>query len=250
LHFRAGQRATLLSLGYEIPGGILKPVIDKQHKRFSLSICLLALIKDARGEVAKKVSQEVPFSGALTGLESFARDAIIETQPFILAPGRYTIESAVVSLGDNRASTMRTSLFVPGPAPLGVSDLVLVNSLEQQPRKEDARQFDPLVSSLGKIRPELDPRLVAGSRAQIPIYFQVYANPAAPQPQVDVVITRDGTAPRTLSPNLLPAVAAGEQPYYAALDIGQLTPGNYVLRVTARQAGTSAEESLALEVAN
>jgi len=248
LRFRSGDAATLMSLGYQVDGSDLKPAVDTPHKQFDLRICFLSLIKDQNGEVVKKVSHEVPFSGPLAALKSFHLGTVIETQPFVLPPGRYTVESAVAAGEQNAASTVRTSLIVPARTALDVSNLVLVNSLEQV-RQEDTRQFDPLVTPLGRIRPELDPRLAVTPGTKMVMYFQVYGNPAAPQPRIAVEMERDGIAAGSLAAKPLPPLSEGVLPYFTEIDVGALAPGSYVAQVSVEQGGPTVRQSLAFQVA-
>jgi hypothetical protein len=248
LRFRSGANATLFSLAYEIAGRDLKPNIDTQHKRFDLQVCFFSLIRNEQGEVVGTVSQKAPFSGPLADLESFTRDTIVETQPFILPPGRYTVESAVVSIEQNAASTARTSLLVPRRAALDLSDLVLVNGVEKT-SQDNSRRFDPLESELGQIKPELNPLIAVHPGMKLALYFQVYASAGA-QPRIEMELKRDGIATGTLAPKPLPVPAPGVLPYFTPLDVGQLSPGSYVVEVTARQGSGMAHQSLAFEVAS
>jgi hypothetical protein len=100
-----------------------------------------------------------------------------------LAPGRYTVEAAVVDHEGNRASTSVLQIDNREQTGVGLSDLTLVRRLETLSRQPDAA--DPFEYTGERVLPFVTTDMVAGMRPFV--YFVVYPEPGnAAKPELRV----------------------------------------------------------------
>jgi VWFA-related protein len=226
-------------LTFEAPGASFKAepaAVAGSHK---VHLSLLALVKDAGGQIVDKFSVDAPFEIPDANLAAARASAITYTHPVSLPPGRYTVESAVVDRLGRSGSTYVTQLEIPPPRPgLALSSIVLVQRVE--PAGSGAGQPDPLVFQGKRVAPTLATTLPADSQPYV--YFVVYpdrANPAPPDIEVEFLVGGKVLARQTAA--LPPADASGAVPMLVA---AAARPGDCELRIRARQGAESASESL------
>jgi hypothetical protein len=86
---------------------------DKQTAKLRSHISLLAVVKDADGQVAAKVSRDLANDIPADKFDSFTRGDLTFAQPLLLAPGRYTVETAVVDRENGAASASAWPWWCP-----------------------------------------------------------------------------------------------------------------------------------------
>ena len=94
------------------------------HKH-RLHASLLALVKDAQGQIVERVSKDVPSEVSDDRLAAVQVELMTYQHAVNLPPGHYTVEAAVVDHESNRASTSVTQIDNPGQRGVGLSDLAL-----------------------------------------------------------------------------------------------------------------------------
>jgi VWFA-related protein len=240
----------------EIPIANLSVVTSKEANKYDAHVSFLVLIKDPEGKPVRKATRDVPYAGPLDLLPQFQMGKFIYDDHFPLAPGRYTMEAAIVDRIDNRVSVRRSTFVVPAPrAGVALSNLILVRRVDTNPGEErslgpeDDRGPDPLRFTGGKVLPTLDSELTAGDGAQLTLYFNVTPLPGnGGKPELNLEFYNDGKLVARSPVTLDRPEADGRFPYLAVSDVSKLNPGDYEVRVVARQGNTAAEERLNFQV--
>jgi len=241
--FRETGARTQYSIAFEMPISNLTATPEPLAKEHLLHASLLALVKNAQGQIVDRVSKDVPSEVSDDRLAGVRSEIMTYQHAVSLAPGHYSVEAAIVDQRGNRASTRVIEIENREQQGLGLSDLALVRRLEDWSGPRDAA--DPFEYPGKRVLPFVTTDLFAGARPFV--YFVVYpekGDRAAPRLQVQllknrrVVATRKSTLPPPDSSGAVPMVIAGSD-----------KPGSYEVRITARQGRASVERSLGYTIA-
>jgi len=245
LPFRAARSAVQYSMVFQVPMQNMSYREDKQTAKLRTHISLLAVVKDAEGQVAAKVSRDLANDIPADKFEAFARGDLTFAQPLLLPPGRYTVETAVVDRENGAASVKRMALVVSDQPGVGLSELVTVRRVDpfDVPRDGGRNPADPLHFAGGKVTPSLDAVYPAGT--EIPLYMVVYPAQAGGAARLSIEVLQDGKQVSSASPELPPADSTGAIPFMSGI---QPAPGQYEIKVTARQGASAASRMIALRV--
>ncbi|MGA2183422.1 MAG: VWA domain-containing protein [Bryobacteraceae bacterium] len=240
--FRPEGAATQYTLAFEVPAANLTATALTQAKKQRLHVALLALVKDANGQVVDKISQDFPFEFPENQMPAVRADAIRYSRPVKLAPGHYSMETAIVDRESNRTTTDTIEFDNPAHKGLGMSSILLVQSV--QPLTAKADPADPLEFEHKRVSPELVTDLKPG--AQPYVYFVVYPDKAnAEKPSIQVEVLNNGKSLAKQTTTLPAADATGAIPMVV---IAPRQPGRCELKITAMQGGESVERRLAYTV--
>jgi hypothetical protein len=191
------------------------------------------------GEVAAKLSRDLPFQASADKLEAFRAGYVSVTLPVSLTPGRYTVETAVVDQLAVAAAAHRSVLFVPSGVDFSLSDLLLVRRAEPGTAQPDS--MGPLELSGRKITPALDGSMPYDSKGNVALYFVAY--PAAysgeqAKPEIRMEVMRDGKLAGSFVQPVEPGNKPGDPiPCFVTIPMEKLSPGNYEFTVTMKQGG-------------
>jgi hypothetical protein len=110
-----------------------------------------------------------------------------------LAPGHYTLETAVLDRDGEKVSTRKMAFFVPAPTDGPVlSSLSLIRRVEPATESRDAG--DPFVFSGGKVTPMLSNVIPRGPESMVAMYFVLYPNHSITQtPELEIDLMRMGS---------------------------------------------------------
>lgn len=236
----------------EIPIRNLSVAKNAPANSYDAHVSFLVFIKDANGKPVRKATRDVPYAGPLDLLPQFQEGNFIYDDHFPLAPGRYTMEAAIIDRIDNRVSVHRSAFVIPGARPgVGLSNLILVRRIDTNPPPEkslgpeDDRGPDPLRFPGGKVLPTLNNEIQGGDDAKLSLYFHVTPlGTLAEQPTLTLEFYREGDLVARAPAELDRPGPDGRIPYLAVSDVSKLNPGEYELRVVARQGQTAAEERM------
>jgi len=229
-------------MGFDLDTANLPVPVDEKTHKARVHATFLALIKDTRGQIVGKVSQELDREVPEDKVEQFRRGKVIFTSPFEVPAGRYTIEVAATDPDSNRASTKRLSLVVPKPGTPVVSDLAVVREIEPLEGLRDPG--NPLEFAGGKVVPGLSEEGKADRETAV--FFVVYPEATAvAKPVVTVEILREG---KTVSKTQPEPGAPDEVKSLPMISSVRLPAGDYVARVTVEQGGRRSQESIPLSV--
>jgi len=245
LPFRSTRSAVQYSIVFQVPMQNLSYREDKQTAKLRSHVSMLALVKDSDGQVAAKVSRDLANDIPADKFDAFTRGDLTFAQPLLLAPGRYTVETSVVDRESGAASVKRMALVASDRPGIGLSELVPVRRVEpfDVPVDGGRNPADPLHFAAGKVTPSLDGAYPAGS--DIPLFVVVYPEPTGAPPRLTIEVLRDGKVVSQTSPDLPAPDPTGAIPLMSSI---QPAPGDYEVKVTARQSASAATRMIALRV--
>jgi len=94
---------------------------DEVKRVYQTHFSVLALVKDEQGSVVRKLSQDIPRQGPLDKLDAFKMGHFIYSQYAPLAPGRYTLETAVTDRNTGHISAKKSTILIPPASSIGTT---------------------------------------------------------------------------------------------------------------------------------
>ena len=239
-HFRKDDAKANATLAFELPSAKLGATADPARKLHKFQISLLALVRDANGEVVDKYSLEKPYFIADANLAAVRADQLTYTHGLDLPPGKYTVDAAVVDHEGAQATSQTGSFEIPAPPKgLAISSLAMVEHLDPGGAQPDAA--DPFTFQGKHVVPMEQAEV--GPATKHCVYFVVYQYNSNPEkPKIHVEFKNGGQVFADQTVALPEADASGA----IAMFVGAATrPGNCELRITAMQGDQSATEQIA-----
>ncbi|MGA2737386.1 MAG: VWA domain-containing protein [Bryobacteraceae bacterium] len=240
--FREAGGTAQYAIAFEMPISNLTAAPGPLAKTHALHASLLAVVKDAQGQIVDRVSKDVPSVVSDDRLGAIQVELMTYEHAVSLAPGQYTVETAVVDHEGNRASTGILHIDNRERRGVGLSDLTLVRRLERLGPPPDPA--DPFEYTGKRVLPFVATHLFSGA---IPfVYMVIYPEPGnAVAPDLSVRLLKNGRLLTTIHPALPPAEDSGAIPMVIE---PTSKPGNYEVRATVAQGGSSIERSLSYTV--
>lgn len=239
-HFQNDGAQAHGTLAFELPGGKLGSTPSPAQKVHKFEVSLLALIRDANGDVVDKFSVDRPYyiqdanlaAARATPLPPF-------THTVDLAPGRYTVDTAVVDREGSQASAETAQFEVPAsPKGVGISSLIVVQEVDAADAKADAG--DPLIFKGKHVVPMVEPTVNPAQKRYV--YFVVYPDKSnTEKPKIHVAFKTGGQVFAESTADLPAPDATGTIPMFVA---AATRPGNCELEITALQGKESATEHI------
>ncbi len=229
----------------ELCAAALTASLDPATQSRKLHLQLLALVKNSSGAVVDRFGLDAPYQIAGARFGTARASLLTYTQPLSLAPGRYTVETALLDREGARASASVSEFEVctPHDGGPGLSSLVLVQSVQSSAGQ--APSSDPLVFEGKRVVPRLDKALPPGAKSLV--YFVVYPDLTnTGQPRIEVEFLAGGRSLAKQAADLPPAGESGAIPMIIE---AAARPGTCTLRITARQGSLSTTQSIDYEVA-
>ena len=246
--FRPAAAGVEDDLAFELPAGVFTATPVPGQNRHRLHVSLIALVKDASGQVVDEFSRDVPIDVPDQTLGRMRSSTIPLNHAVQLPPGRYTLETAVVDEEASRTSVSELPFESPAPKAPGLSSVVLAQQVQTIAGPVDAS--DPFEFSSGSHATRVVPELASSlsTEAQPLAYFVVYPDKSnRAEPKIEVQSLADGQVVATRTVDLPPAQPGAPIPLVIH---APAHPGNCELRVTAVQGGSrSATESLVYKIA-
>jgi VWFA-related protein len=184
--FRDSQSA----LTFELPGTSLFATPHSDRQTHALHASLLSLVKDSSGQVVDKYSIDAPYEIPDANLKAMLSGAVTYTHPVNLAPGHYTVETAVIDREGGRTSTNTMQFDSPEPrGGIALSSVMLIQRLD--PAAGPADGSDPLVVQGKRLVPFLASTLAADAKPYV--YFAIYPDKARTEkPKLHVEFQAEG----------------------------------------------------------
>jgi VWFA-related protein len=237
LRFKPLNDGYHFEMSFDLPVAGLTTAVDQKTHKARVHAEFLALLKDAGGQVVAKVSRQIDREVPAADLEKFRRGEMILTMPFEASPGNYTVDAVAVDPEANHASTKRIHLAVPQPGKYGISNVMVVRSI--QPLSAPRDPGYPLEFAGGKVTPALDQS--ASVSAGIALFFVIYPDRETPgKPRVTVEFFRDGKGIAISKPDV---GSPDEVNSFPMLQFAKLPAGDYVARVTVEHGASISVES-------
>ena len=217
------------------------------NKTAIVNATLLAIVRDATGEIVQKFSKEFNVQVDADKVEAYKAGNLLQTFRAELAPGAYTLETAVMDRKANKIGVKKSALKVPAASTkLSLSDIVVV-------RRADALKDNEILDAFyfpgGKVVPTLADTLKGGPGNVLPFYFSVYVDPAVQTaPKLTMSFYKEGQFLGAAEAPLPAPEKSGRIPYIANLPADRFAPGNYEIKVGVAQGGETAEQKIDFKV--
>ncbi len=233
LQFRPGTESSDFAVTYEVPVSGMTATPDPARKSHHIHVSLVALVKDSKGQVVDRFSQDQPYEIPDDRLAGLQTTSIPYSHLLSLPPGRYTVDTAIIDLEGSRASTNSVAIENSEGKGVGLSSVMLVKELEPATGQPD--MADPFRVGNNRVTPELSNVVKAGIKPFI--YFVVYRDKASAEtPRVEIQFLRDGQVQARRSLDVPPPDATGASPMMIS-SVAQ--PGDCELKITATQGAQS-----------
>jgi hypothetical protein len=242
--FRESGGQGQYAIAFEMPISNLAATPDAAGHKRRLHASLLALVKNADGEIVDRVSKDVPSEVTDDRWDTVRVELMTYQHAVNLPPGRYTVETAVVDHEGNRASTGMVEIENRPEGGIGLSDLTLVRRIEDLTAPLDPA--DPFEYANKRVLPFVTTHLLPGAKPFA--YFVIYPQPgSAARMVLRVHLLKDGRPLTTLRPDVsAPDASAGYIPLVVTLPS---KPGTYEVRATITQGNRTAERTLTFTLA-
>ena len=245
LRFPGSAGSSTYVLAFELPGMALAatPSGPGKHKVHAV---LLALVKDAGGQVVQKASQDFRVEVTDAQLAALRAATLSYTHPVSLPTGHFTIETVALDREAGRASTGAFEIDNPERKELALSSLVLAQRAEPANSSADTDYPDPLEFQGQRVVPAIDASLPAN--AQPSVFFVAYpsrSNRAAAKISVQFLV--HGTVVASQAADVPPPDAGGAAPMTIA---AIAKPGSYLLKITLSQGDESTEQTIRYSIAS
>jgi VWFA-related protein len=245
MHFRSASGRTC-EVVVDIPVGGLTFEENKQAGFFDGKLAYVAVVKDADGQVVKKLRQEVPLRVTPDKLAAYkASSHFIYEEGLKLSPGKYTLETAVIDMPSQKLSARKASFAVPAQSDaLGISSITLIRNTKA--KEATTKPDDPMLMSDKVILPTVSPVLKKADYNVLSFYLTVYPNrKSAEKPNLTMIFSKDGQAVgKANAPQLGDPDSQGRIQYVANAPAAALPPGNWEIHFVAQQGQESADEAV------
>jgi VWFA-related protein len=241
MHFRGLQGEPVCELIMDVP--LAEVTLEKLAKGNSSGrLSYVALMKDGKGEVVKKFQNDRAFNVPADKLEGFKAGHFIYTEHFELAPGPYTVETAVMDGTEKRISARKGSLTMP-PAGTGLALSSIAFVRNTKDRDASSQDADPLVIGAKVVSPEISPVINKSGAESLPFYMAVYPEKnSLESPQLIMEFSRNDQVLMRAPAQLGQPDKEGRIPFVASIPLGRLEPGDFTLRFVVKQGTETAEE--------
>lgn len=245
MHFRAATGG-ICDVVVDVPVGGLTFEENKQAGYFDGKLAYVAMVKDANGQVVKKLRQEIPLRVTPDKLAAYKTSShFIYDEDIALNPGRYTLETAVMDMQSQKVSARKTSFVIPPPSDaLAMSTVTLVRSVKA--KDASAKADDPMLAADKVILPMINPVLKKSDYDALSFYLTIYPNKkSALKPTLTMIFSKDGTVlgkanpPQPGGPD-----AQGRIQYVTTAPASALPTGNWDIRFIVQQGDETADESV------
>lgn len=249
MHFRTQEGKPNTAFVFDVPLSELTFERNEAAKSYKAHFSVMALVKSPSGSIVQKLSRDVPTEGPIENVDALKAGHFIYTQHLELAPGRYTVESAVMDHQNTKLGVKKQVLMVPEtPQGLGISNLAMVRTFNPAAAKptdlDDPFQFDG-----GKVTPSLEDTVKGGKGSIVSVYFHVYKQMGvATEPALTLEFLQDGKMIGKGDLQLPAADASGRIPYVASMPVESLQPGQYEMRAVVRQGDKAVSERVLVNI--
>jgi VWFA-related protein len=240
-----GAEGTAVAVLVEVPLHELQPKAGPAKATLDVHCSLVALVKDAKGEVVQKLARDRGFQVTPDQLKL---GNFLDKMTVTLPAGKYSLESAVMDRESGKIGTQRAEFTVPGKAP-GVAISSLTPMRSYTPNAKGLDPNDPFQFQGGSVTPTTDLTVKKGPNAVLRLFFTVYRDASvAAAPAVEIEFLQAGKI-LTKVPMQLPAAdAQGRIPYLMTIPAESIPSGSYEVRATARQGATAASASTMIQI--
>lgn len=244
LHFRGIGATPTCEIVIAVPLADMTLQENKAAGVHEGKLAYVAVIKDDQGQVVKKYRNEIPLRITADKLDAYRASYFRYNESFDLAPGRYTLETAVMDVTGEKISARKSVVMIPAQAgSLGISSIAVINSMKA--KDQTTKPNDPMVMLDKVVMPTVGPTVKKSEAETLPFFVVIYPDKSsAEKPALRMEFSRDGQPIGAGSPPLGDPDAQGRIQYVASAPVAKLEPGNYEVRFVATQGKEAAQETV------
>src|SRR5215831_4247904 len=220
---------------------------EDEMKHFNARLSLVALVKDANGTVVQKFTRDLPIQSTPENLAAMKMGNFVYKDSLTLAPGKYSLETAVMDRENNKIGAARESFELAAPKGVAISGISLVRSYAAGAK--DLDPSDPFVFQGGRVTPTLSSTVQGTKGSTLSMFFVVYPEAGnSAKPMVELEYIKDGKVVGKGGLELPAADKQGRIPYIMSSSAEAMPPGEYVIQATVKQGASSAQEKTSFKV--
>jgi VWFA-related protein len=240
-----GDGRTYLALVVEAPLRHAQFEDDPATGRLTADLSVLTVVRDEKGALIGEAGREFRVEAAKDLLDDVRGQSRVALETILLSPGQYSLETVIEDKHSHRLGVRKRPFTVEGrPAGLSLSDPAWVARVSPS-EPGDQRPF----RIGGKLlEPRLNRSLAAGETPAM-LFVTVYPEARRELPvTLELQLLREGRVESTtaISQETLP----GPRGFAVSLEPDGLTPGDYTVRLVARQGASEATGELQLSVSS
>jgi VWFA-related protein len=225
--------------------------VDGARATYSGQVAVVARIRDARGDVIHKLSQQYVLSGDEKDVEAARRGEILFYREPKLPPGVYELESIVYDIVSNKASARVSTITVPefGRGGLQMSSVMIVAKTEKVDEVSPATEA-PLYFGNILLYPNLGDPVDKLADGELAFYFSLYPDKGRAVTKATLSLLRNGrqVAEAPLEVGESPQSAERVQ-HVGKLPLAALPAGTYELKVSVSDGRSSQARSAYFTIA-
>ena len=230
------------TLAVEVPLSELSTKQEGNSKLTSAHVSIVSQIKDAGGAVVEHYGDDITKRGARETLDRDPFATIALERHFISAPGKYTMEVAVLDQNSGKAGAERTEFEVSNsPAAVALSDMVLVRGMGGS-HVDDDDPLEPLRYEHQKVTPNITGELSENAKG-VSLFFILHPDLSANDAMtLEMQVIHNNKPGKRMTLLHMDGVHAAT-PYLATFGSSKLSPGEYEVKAYLSQGGKKSEES-------
>lgn len=231
-------------LAIEVPYSSLEVQEDSITNLDSVSLSIVADIKDSSGTVVERFSTDIPRRGILKNNEKIKNGVVTFQRHFTALEGQYVLEAAILDHISGKAGAQRIAFEIPGAsgAP-SLSNMVLVRQTDPVQAGDDP--LEPLLHDNYRVTPNLSGQLPSGVK-DVSVFFTAHSDPSAPEAaSLSIQVLRDGKALGGAPMMSREASEAEYSSYLISFSVNPPMDGLYEVKASLKQGEKTAENSVA-----
>ena len=249
LSFPEAGRPGLTPILVAVQTDVFSYDVDQPAGIYSAEAVVVVRVRDTRGRVAYKTSQQYLLSGRLDELDAAkAGEILFYRQPELL-PGAYSVEAMVYDAKAKRSSARISTVTVPAPESrhARVSSVVIVRRAETvKPGDRDDR--NPLYVGDLLLYPDVGVPVRRSTDKELAFFFTAYGRPGTPTTGRLELLSQGRVVSAT--PIAIDAPRRGGRvPQLQRIPIDSLPQGVYELRVSVSDARGSDSKTATFRIA-
>lgn len=234
------------AIAVEVPLQSLKWEVDPKTQTFLIHLQMVALVRDASGEIVGRLRRDQPVRGPLGKMEAYQRGQLAYQEGMSLPAGEYTLQAVVVDKLSGAQSIQRTK-FIAEAAPEGIamSEISLVRRADPANTEIEDGMY---LMRKQQITPRLDRRIAGGKGSALPLYMVAYTKQGSTGKPKLTLRMKDGD--QTIAETSFPLTdgSAAGYPLTTTLSLENLPGGKYSVEMDASGNGEVVHRSLDFEV--
>lgn len=249
LRYRTEEAGTHFAFFMDAPLSDLTFNENAEANLYGTHFSLLAVVKDAQGEIVEKFGQDYPLQGPLDKLDALKRGHIKFTEDVTIPAGSYTLQAALTDNYGKVTGGLEMPLEVPASGPgLKLSSVMLIDKADKvaDPSQDPD---NPLIYQGQKLTPNPGLPLIKTQGASLNLFWVAYPDTSSSDTVSTSLVFYSGGQPLAQTP--APAAQVddkGRMQIAFLIPIETFPAGDYEVAVVAQQGQNTAEERVTFSI--